>query len=111
MEERQRLKDFEDQIVDIIMVLDSTSDTIILLHEKYDQFRCDASDDSEDYKGDKLDSIHLALQEKRRDVDSSRRKVANLHTKVKSTIELVRQRLSIASPSVHSLRACSFQVF
>ena len=111
MEERQRLKAFEDRIIDILMVLDSTNDTITSLHEKYNQFRYDANDDSEDLRDYKFDSIDFALQEKRRDVESSRRKIENLRTKVKSTTELVRTRLFLASPKMNLLMACSFQVF
>ena len=87
VEERQRLKDLEDQIIDIISVLDSINDTIISLLEKYEQFCRDF--DEESNSAAEFDSIEFALQERQRDVVSNRKKVERLHIKIKSTIKLV----------------------
>ena len=91
VEERQQLKELEDQILDVVLVLDSTSDTIVSLIENYRRFsqdhrllgRCD---------GGNNDAIDLAFQEKHRDVHNSKKKVQTLHAKLKSTIELVSSR-------------------
>ena len=88
VEERQRLKEFEDQILDVILVLEATNDTILSLAESYRRFRQDPCLWEE--PGDGVhDAIDYALQEKLRDVSSSRKKVETLHAKLKSTIELV----------------------
>ena len=95
IEERQKLKDLEDQIIDIMTVLESTKDNIICLTEKYNQCRRDfrRGDDTSDDAG--FDPIDFALQEKRRDVVSNRKKVETLHIKIKSTIELVSRNMSV----------------
>lgn len=92
VEGRQRLKDFEDQLTDITLVLDSTHDTIVSLLEKYQHFCRDYCTMAEDASRRDFDPIDCALQEKQRDVRSSRQKVETLHTKVKGTTDLVSQR-------------------
>lgn len=88
VEERQRLKEFEDQILDVILVLDATNDTILSLLDSYRLFRHDSSVGEE--PGDDVhDAIDFALQEKLRVVSSSKKKVETLHAKLRSTIELV----------------------
>lgn len=88
VEERQNLKELEDQILDVILVLDSTSDTILSLIENYRQFRQDLSVREEANDGG-YDAIDVAFQEKLRDVSFNRMKVQTLNAKLKSTIELV----------------------
>ena len=110
VEERQHLKDFEDRVIDIIMVLDATIETITSLHEKYNQFRFYASRDLEDSSDENFDAIDLALQEKQHEVESNRRKVQNLRTKVQSTTELVSEWLSLTSSGKHLMMSHSFQV-
>lgn len=85
-EERQKLRDLEDLIIDTTSVLESTKDTTEALFEKYNQFRRDFSNEFDDAD---FDPIDLALQEKQRDVVTYRKKVDVLRVKVKSTIELV----------------------
>ena len=90
VEERQQLKEFEDQLLDVILVLDSTSDTIVSLIESYRRFRQDPCVCIWEEPGNgSSDAIHVALQEKQKDVCSSRKNVQTLHAKLKSTIELV----------------------
>lgn len=40
-EERRRLNDLEDQVINVMPMLDSTNDTIISFLQKYNQFRLD----------------------------------------------------------------------
>lgn len=88
VEERQRLKEFEDQVLDVILVLEATNDTIVSLLEGYRQFRQDPCLWEE--PGDGVhDAIEITLQEKLRDVSSSKKKIETLHAKLKSTIDLV----------------------
>jgi len=89
VEERQKLKDYEDQLTDIILVLDLTHDTITSLLEKYRQFCRDFYIMAEDDNPNGFDTIDCALQEKQKDVRSSRQKVETLHTKVRGTTDLV----------------------
>ena len=89
VEERQSLKDFEDRIIDILLVLDSILDTISSLAETYKQFCLDFNTNKENRGDDDFDSVAFRLQEKLQEVTSNRRKVENLHTKVQSTINLV----------------------
>lgn len=90
VEERQQLKDLEDQILDVILVLESTSDTIVSLIENYRGFRRDPCVCVWARSGDgNSDAINAAFQEKHSDVCSSKKKVQTLHAKLKSTIELV----------------------
>ena len=95
IEERQKLKDLEDQIIDIMTVLESTKDNIVCLIEKYNQCRRDFGRgvDTSDDAG--FDPIDFALRDKRRDVVSNRKKVETLHIKIKSTIELVSRNISV----------------
>ena len=95
VEERQRLKDFEDRIIDIILVLDSTYDTVLSLCDRYNQYRQDVGDKAEGFGDNGFDYLDFALQEKQRDVESNRRKVQTLRTKVQSTTELVRRYLDL----------------
>lgn len=89
IEERQVLKNIEDQIVDILLILDSTSDTISSVTEMYKQF-CDASPSISQDVNDELDLISFSLHEKQRDVVHNRRKVETLLVKVQGTAKLVR---------------------
>ena len=88
VEERQQLKELEDQILDVILVLDSTSDTIVSLTENYRRFRQDPCVWEELGDGTS-DAIDVAFQEKQNDVCSNKKKLQTLHAKLKSTIELV----------------------
>ncbi|KAL2047080.1 hypothetical protein N7G274_001099 [Stereocaulon virgatum] len=95
VEERQKLKDLEDQIIDIISVLDATNDNIVSLLEKYKQFRRDFEEKT--MSDIEFDTIEFALQERRKDVVSNRKKVETLHVKIKSTIELLSSLLDLGT--------------
>lgn len=101
VEERQHLKELEDQILDVILVLDSTNDTILSLLENYRRFRQDPCVWEETDDGG-YDAIEFAFQEKLKDVSSSRKKVQTLHAKLKSTIDLLSSLLDLGNG--HSLR-------
>ncbi|MCJ1242727.1 hypothetical protein MMC14_010736 [Varicellaria rhodocarpa] len=95
--ERQELKDVQDQVIDILVVLDSTSDTIESMIEKYKQFNQDCDDPQGNYSDIEFDAIQSALQEKRREVFLNRKKVETLHTKVRGTISLLSDLLDLGN--------------
>lgn len=88
-EEGQRLKDSEDRLIDMLLIFDATCDTITSLLDKYQDFcmGCDSTPDDGD--STESDFIVCALQERQRDVRSSRNKVKTLHKKVQGTTHLV----------------------
>lgn len=88
IEQRQELKQLEDQIIDTLVVLDATQDTISVLLQKYDQF-CGGREHISVETGKDIDSIPQALHEKEHEVYLHRRKVKALHKKVTGTISLV----------------------
>lgn len=89
MEERQFFKDFEDSLLDNLLILDSTSDTIASLLKNYEIYchTCKAS--VQDVNVNDLDLIKVALQEQIVEISSSRRKIETLHRKVQGSIQLV----------------------
>lgn len=91
-EERQRLKDFEDRLIDILLIFDATRDTITSLLDRYQEFcmGCDSTSDGGD--GMESDFLFCAFQERQKDVHSSRNKVKTLHKKVQGTTHLVSKR-------------------
>ena len=89
-EERQELKEIQDQVIDIFVVLDSTLDTIAFMIEKYEQFCRDINSSPADLTDVGLDPIQLALREKQQEVQLSKKKVKALEKKVQGTINLVR---------------------
>ena len=89
-EERQELKAFQDQVIDILVVLDSTMDTITFMIEKYEQFCHDIKTSSADLADNQPDPILLALRENQQVSDISKKKVEASNTKVQGTISLVR---------------------
>lgn len=91
------MKDLEDQIIDVILVLDSTSDFILSLHEMYRQFCRDHDKNRGDPDNGGFDTIDVALQERNKVVISSRRKMDTLHSKVKGTMKLVSKLRCILS--------------
>ena len=91
-EERQSLKDFEDRLIDILLIFDTTRDTITSLLDRYQEFciDCDSTSDGGDRMGS--DFIFSALHDRQKDVLSNRNKVETLHKKVQGTINLVSKR-------------------
>ncbi|MCJ1263928.1 hypothetical protein MMC22_003798 [Lobaria immixta] len=97
--ERQLLKDIEDQIIDILLVLDSTSDTISSVAEMYKQFCQGSSKIYEDLNDDEFDLISFSLQEKQRDVVQNRKKIETLHAKIQGTATLLSSLLDLGNGS------------
>lgn len=89
IEERQRLKDLEDQVIDVISVLHSTNDTIHSLLEKYEYFCCDVVGEDRMTDDRRRDHIDIALRERQKDVVLNLKKLQALHTKIRSTTKLV----------------------
>ena len=97
VEERQTIKDFEDSIVDMLLVLDSTLDTISCLFENYKQFCLDTDANPVVTSSEDFDPIAFAFQEKHREVTFNRKKIETLQTKVQGMSSLVSKhpRLSL----------------
>lgn len=89
IEERQVLKDFEDSLIDNMLILDVTLDTITALLSTYTQFCRVCETNMCDDHNDDFDLIEAALKDQQRAVSSHRRQIETLHTKVQGTIQLV----------------------
>src|SRR6266536_5020206 len=91
-EERQKLKQVEDKILDVKTVLDSTLDTVSSLIEKYTDLT-KAEDVTyvtfSEPTTPQRDFILFALQEKKREIVLIRKKIDVLHAKVQGTTKLV----------------------
>ncbi|MCJ1379470.1 hypothetical protein MMC17_002571 [Xylographa soralifera] len=92
----QQLKDLEDQIIDTLLILDSTHDTTVALTQKYEQ-HCVIPNDSPINLNESIDSIQLALQEKQKEIELLRRKVKALQKKVDGTISLLSSLLDLGT--------------
>ena len=88
-EERQRLKDFEDRLIDLLLIFDATHDTITSLLDRYKDFCIDYDSTSDGGDMRESDFLVCAFQERQKDVCTSRNKVKTLHTKVQGTTSLV----------------------
>ena len=86
--ECQELKTHEDQLIDILVVLDSTLDTISFLKEKYREF-CQDVEPFSAYLAN-VDVNNGVLEEKQREILLNRKKVEALQTKIQSTMSLVK---------------------
>lgn len=88
LHDRQELKTYEDQLIDILVVLDSTLDTISSLKEKYREF-CQEVEPFPAYQAN-VDAVNGALEEKQREVLLNRKKVEALQKKIQGTMNLVK---------------------
>ncbi len=95
MDERQILKDFEDAIIDMLLVLDSTTDTISSLLDNYKQFCLDIDVNPLETNGEEFDPVAFALREKHREVMFSRKKIETLQTKVQGMSNLVSMDIDV----------------
>ena len=91
VEERQALKDSEDLLIDNLLILDATFDTIASLLKNYQSYCHDCRKRSPEISTDDIDLVIVALEEHQREVSLSRRKIETLHRKVRGSIHLVRQ--------------------
>ncbi|KIV80796.1 hypothetical protein PV11_08272 [Exophiala sideris] len=102
--ERQRLKQLEDSIVDVQLILDSTLDTVETMLVNYTEMFIKTHPQNEgqsNFPGQDL--IIRALQEKRREVKLLKTKVEALRTKLAGTTELVSTLLTLSNG--HSLKS------
>ena len=88
-EERQRLKQEEDKILDLLMVMDSMLDTIDTLFKLHEEVWSSVTIQRRDWKHPENDAISFGLAEKRRDILLYRGKMEALRSKVRSTTKLV----------------------
>ena len=101
-EERQILKDSEDSLIDVLLILDSTLEIIKSLVSAYARYSHDCSTRSKEADAHDLDMIkkeadahhldmiEIALNEQHQEVRLHRRQVETLHKKVQGTMQLVR---------------------
>ena len=87
--ERQKLKQIEDSIIDISIILDSTLDTVNTLLERYQASHRREHSNIDTNEHFDVDDIEIGLLEKRRDVLLFRAKIDAIRSKVQSTIKLV----------------------
>ena len=79
----------------MLLVLDSTIDTISSLIENYKQFRLDIDNSPMDTNSEEFDPIAFALREKHREVMFSRKKAETLQIKVQGMSTLVSKHLGL----------------
>ncbi|KAI4159818.1 MAG: hypothetical protein LQ342_006236 [Letrouitia transgressa] len=96
IEERQVLKDFEDRIIDNLLVLDSTESTITSLIENYDRFIL-YKPAQQETNIESFDPVAVALLEKKKEVNFCRTKVETLHAKVQGSIKLLSSLLDLGN--------------
>lgn len=87
VEDHQQLKEIEDDVADVILCLDSTSDTLTTFEETYGQF-CQSQNPSR--SSHTLDAVAIALREKTKEILYTRRKAEALLLKIQNTRTLVR---------------------
>ena len=90
--ERQRLKQLEDDIVDVHQFLASTLDTVETMLVNYTQMFMKApTQDESQYDQPAQDLITRALHEKKREINLLKTRVEALRTKLAGTTDLVCQ--------------------
>lgn len=86
VEDHQQLKQIEDDVTDLILCLDSTSDTLTTFAEMYERFRHDSEEARPVHA---LDAVAVALAEKAKEIRYTKRKAEALQSKVQNTRTLV----------------------
>lgn len=89
IEERQILKDLDDRLIDIQLILDSTLSTVTSLLDTYKRYCKDTKANLVHDESDDFDLVEAALREQERAVGSYRKQIETLHIKVQGTIQLV----------------------
>src|SRR5205814_10547112 len=87
--DRQKLKKIEDQVIDILLVLDSTLDTVSNLLERYKYFSKQFGIFLHKRTIYGSDPIIFALNEKSQEILYTRKKAEALASKIRSTMNLV----------------------
>jgi hypothetical protein len=90
----QGLKDVEDRISDVLLCLDSTSDTLETFSETYEQLRLGSMDNNSEEESSYArsaasDAIVFTLREKQKEIAFSRQKAEALLAKTQNTRALV----------------------
>ncbi|OLE52324.1 MAG: hypothetical protein AUG51_18620 [Acidobacteria bacterium 13_1_20CM_3_53_8] len=88
--ERQRLKQLEDTLLDIVIVLDSTLDTVTALLERYQSSLLSIEIRENNAYPQTKDEIVRSLLEKQREISLFKTKVDAIRSKVQGTTQLVR---------------------
>lgn len=88
-EDRQKLKKIEDQVIDILLILDSTLDTTLSLLERYTHFSKPLQLAEQKRIAYGTDPIIFALNEKSQEITYARKKAKALASKIQSTMKLV----------------------
>ncbi|KZM23619.1 hypothetical protein ST47_g5218 [Ascochyta rabiei] len=93
VEDHQQLKQIEDYVADLILCLDSTSDTLTTLREMYEQ-HCEHQQNTirrfQNRTGSAhTDAVAVALTEKAKEITYTRRKAESLLSKVQNTRTLI----------------------
>ena len=94
VEDHQELKLIEDEIADLILCLDSTSDTVSTFEDMYDQFQNNQHGQSSHNESLRKsaygsDAVVFALKEKSKEIAYTRKKAEALLSKVQNTRTLV----------------------
>ncbi|KAF2872633.1 hypothetical protein BDV95DRAFT_391903 [Massariosphaeria phaeospora] len=91
VEDHQQLKQIEDQIADLILCLDSTSDTVGTFQDMYDQFRANRMHEPLSHEASAYgsDAVVFALKDQAKEVAYIRKKAAALLSKVQNTRTLI----------------------
>jgi len=79
----------------MLLVLDSTTDTISSLLDNYKQFCLDIDVNPLETNGEEFDPVAFALREKHREVMFSRKKIETLQTKVQGMSNLVSMDIDV----------------
>lgn len=107
IDEHQLLKDFEDVLIDSLLILDSTAETVASLLRNYHSYCRACRARSQDTNLEEPDMVTVALEEQEREVSSSRRKIETLLRKVQGSIQLVRR---LYFPGLYSRALISYQL-
>lgn len=103
VEDHQQLKQIEDDVADLVLCLDSTSDTLTTFQDMYGQF-CQHQHDQRSPRTS--DAVAVALREKEKEIAYTRRKAEALLSRIQNTRTLVRSRLAALNSFAIVLIAC-----
>ncbi|KAI9891459.1 MAG: hypothetical protein M1814_002778 [Vezdaea aestivalis] len=101
--DRQMLKQMEDQVLDIVVILDSTTDTVSSLLEKYKI--CVPQDDQTSYSRVAYDPIEIGFREKLQELSLIKTKTEALMRRIQGTTSLVSSLLEYESAQITSENA------
>jgi vacuolar-type H+-ATPase catalytic subunit A/Vma1 len=105
VEDHQQLKQIEDDVADLMLCLDSTSDTLHTFKEMYDQYldhreHVTRLRQIQSASGQISDAVAVAFREKAKEIQYTRRKAESLLSKIHNTRTLVSRHHLILAVSV-----------